>query len=218
MGCPRRKTKHRSARSCRFTTGAIGVEGDRHHVRLPRLGVIRTHESTRKLARRLEDGRARILSATVRQEACGRWYVSLHAEVVRVAGGARRPGVVAGVDLGVSHLAVVADSAGGVRYEPNSQHLEQALSTLRRRARQMARRCGPVGCDPATGAKVRQVPSAGWCDARRSLARAHVRVRHLRADGIAKLTSGGPTGAGGSAVLKQEPGIPHGSKTRTGTG
>jgi putative transposase len=118
----------------------------------------------------------------------------------------------------VSHLAVVADSAGGVRFQPNPQHLEQALSTLRRRSRQMARRRGPVSCDPAAGAKVRQVPSAGWREARRSLARAHVRVRHLRADGIAKLTSGGPTGAGGSAAMKQEPGIPHGSKTRTGTG
>jgi putative transposase len=190
VGYPRRKTKHRSVRSCRFTTGAIGVEGDRHHVRLPRLGAIRTHESTRKLARRLEDGRARILSATVRQEACGRWYVSLQAEVARAAGGARRPSVVAGVDLGVSHLAVVADSLGGVRFEPNPQHLEVALSTLRRRSRQMARRRGPVGCDPAAGVKVRGVPSEGWRDARRSLARAHVRVRHLRADAIAKLTSG----------------------------
>src|SRR6202167_9057 len=100
VGCPRRKTKHRSVRSCRFTTGAIGVESDRHHVRLPRLGAIRTHESTRKLARRLDDGRARILSATVRQEACGRWYVSLQAEVARAAESPSRPGVVAGVDLG----------------------------------------------------------------------------------------------------------------------
>src|ERR1700733_7600220 len=53
----------------------------------------------------------------------------------------------------------------------------------------MARRRGPVRCDPVTGMKVRQVPSAGWREARRSLARAHVRVGHLRADGIAKLTS-----------------------------
>ena len=128
VGCPRRKTKHRSARSCRFTTGPIRVERDRHHVTLPRLGAIRTHESTRKLARRLDDGRARILAATVRQEACGRWYVSLHAEVARAAESPRRPGVVAGVDLGVSHLAVVADSLGGVRFQPNPQHLGQALT------------------------------------------------------------------------------------------
>ena len=57
MGFPRFKTRHRCARSVRFTTGAIRVEADRHHVVLPRIGRVRTHESTRKLARRLEEGR-----------------------------------------------------------------------------------------------------------------------------------------------------------------
>ncbi len=65
VGFPKFKSKHRSARSVRFTTGAIRVEPDRHHVVLPRIGRIRTHESTRKLARRLQSGTARILSATV---------------------------------------------------------------------------------------------------------------------------------------------------------
>jgi len=50
VGFPRRKRKGRSRDACRFTTGAIRVEPDRHHVVLPRLGRIRTHESTRKLA------------------------------------------------------------------------------------------------------------------------------------------------------------------------
>jgi len=36
----------RSRKSVRFTTGAIRVEACRHHVTLPRLGRIRTHEST----------------------------------------------------------------------------------------------------------------------------------------------------------------------------
>jgi putative transposase len=57
-GFPRFKKRGRGAESVRFTTGAIRVEADRHHVTLPRLGTIRTHESTRKLARRLESGRA----------------------------------------------------------------------------------------------------------------------------------------------------------------
>src|SRR5262249_39670673 len=75
-GRPGRKSKRRATRSCQFTTGAIRVEADRHHVTLPRLGTIRTHESTRKLARRLGDGRARILRATIRLESDGRWFVS----------------------------------------------------------------------------------------------------------------------------------------------
>ena len=54
----------RSVLSVRFTTGAFGLaSGDRRHVQLPRIGLVRTHESTRKLARRLEAGSARILSA-----------------------------------------------------------------------------------------------------------------------------------------------------------
>ncbi|WP_440102094.1 helix-turn-helix domain-containing protein, partial [Streptosporangium sp. H16] len=51
MGFARFRSKHRAALSCRFTTGAIRVEADRRHVTLPRLGTIRTGESTRKLAR-----------------------------------------------------------------------------------------------------------------------------------------------------------------------
>src|SRR5260370_14455707 len=51
-------------------------------VTLPRLGTIRTHEPTRKLARRLENGTARVLSATVSRTA-GRWFVSFQVEVQR---------------------------------------------------------------------------------------------------------------------------------------
>jgi IS605 OrfB family transposase len=52
VGFPQFKGKHRTRPACRFTTGPIRLEPDRHHVILPRLGRIRTHESTRKLARR----------------------------------------------------------------------------------------------------------------------------------------------------------------------
>jgi putative transposase len=56
MGFPKFKSK-RSHLSCRFSTGAFGlVDTDRRHVQLPRIGVVRTHESTRKLARRITAG------------------------------------------------------------------------------------------------------------------------------------------------------------------
>jgi putative transposase len=56
----------RATRSCRFTTGSFGLTAtDRRHVRLPRIGVVRTHESTRKLARHIERGTARVRSATL---------------------------------------------------------------------------------------------------------------------------------------------------------
>jgi len=82
MGVPRRKRKHGATPACRFTTGTIRVEPDRRHVTLPRLGTIKTHESTRKLARRLEAGTARVLSATVSHRA-GRWFVAFQVEIHR---------------------------------------------------------------------------------------------------------------------------------------
>lgn len=80
LGFPRFKSA-RSRRTVRFTTGAIRVEADRHHITLPRLGTIRTHESTRALARRIEAGTARILSATVVQDSAGRWHCSFQTLV-----------------------------------------------------------------------------------------------------------------------------------------
>ena len=77
---PRFKGK-RAGLSCRFTTGAFGLaEGDRRHVKLPRIGVVRTHESTRKLARRVERGTARIRSATLTHRG-GRWFVSFSVQI-----------------------------------------------------------------------------------------------------------------------------------------
>jgi putative transposase len=73
VGFPRFKRRGRRD-ACRFTTGAIRVSSDHKHVQLPRIGVIKTHESTRKLARHLERGTGRILAATITRVA-DRWYV-----------------------------------------------------------------------------------------------------------------------------------------------
>ncbi len=110
VGFPRFKSRHRGTPSVRFTTGTIGVASDRHHVVLPRLGTIKTHETTRKLARRVEVGTARILSATVRRVG-GRWYCSFTVEVQRAQRTPRRPDATVGVDLGVKTLAVLSGAA-----------------------------------------------------------------------------------------------------------
>ena len=82
VGFPRFKKKGHVRAACRFTTGQIQVLGDRKHLQLPRIGVLKSHESTRKLARRLEQGTARILAATVSRQA-DRWFVSFTVEVQR---------------------------------------------------------------------------------------------------------------------------------------
>jgi hypothetical protein len=80
LGFPKVKKRGKCRDSFRFGGGVIRCA--EATVTLPRLGTIRTHESTRKLARRLAGGTARILSATVSRTA-QRWFVSFTVEVER---------------------------------------------------------------------------------------------------------------------------------------
>jgi putative transposase len=146
-------------------------------VTLPRLGRIKTHESTRKLARRIEAGTARILSATTRREG-GRWFCAFTVEVQRAAHRPARPDAVVGVDLGVTTLAVLSEGAA----EPNPRHLGKALVKLRSASRTLSRRQGP---DRRTG----QRPSKRWEAARADVNRVHTQVANLRKDALHKLTT-----------------------------
>jgi putative transposase len=121
--------------TCRFTTGGIRVLPDRKHVQLPRIGVVKTHESTRKLARRLEQGTARLLAATISRTA-NRWFVSFTVEVQRQVPASNARTSVVGVDVGVRYLAVL--STGQII--PNPRALEGSLHRLRRLNRALARR------------------------------------------------------------------------------
>jgi putative transposase len=155
MGFPQAKKKGRARDACRFTTGAIRVLADRKHIQLPRIGVLKTHESTRKLARSLEHGTARILAATITRTA-DRWYVSFTVEVERAIPTSNGKTGVVGVDVGIRHLAVLSTGATVA----NPRALEQALRKLRQMNQQLARRspvpsvvtraaCGLLGCMPA---------------------------------------------------------------------
>jgi putative transposase len=120
---PRFKGKRRTS-FCTFTTGVIRVDADRKHVTLPRLGTIKLHESARKLARRLDAGTARILSATVKLDG-GRWYVSFSCEVDRQISAHEKPAAVVGVDVEYSTVVVEdLNVAGMVR----NRKLAKAIS------------------------------------------------------------------------------------------
>jgi putative transposase len=185
MGMPRRKRKRTASLSCRFTTGTIRVEPDRTHVTLPRLGTLKTHESTRKLARRLQAGTAKILAATVSRRG-SRWFCSFQVAVQRQDAPAAHATGVVGVDLGVSHLAVLSQPVPGfgdrTGFVPNPGHLDHAQKRLRRLSRRCSRRRGPDRCR-------RQAPSNRWRRANQARNRLHQRVANLRADGLAKLTT-----------------------------
>ncbi|MFE1443233.1 IS607 family element RNA-guided endonuclease TnpB [Streptomyces sp. NPDC058739] len=181
MGAPRFKSKRKARLACRFTTGTIRVDTDGRHVTLPRLGTIRTHEPVVELLARVQDGTARILSATVRHER-GRWLVSFQTEVKRDLARVARPNVAVGIDLGVKTLAVMADSTGEIRKVANPRHLDTALKRLRRASRTVSRRQGP---DRRTGRQ----PSKRWEKANAQRNKVHHRVANLREDALHQLTT-----------------------------
>jgi putative transposase len=168
MGFPRPKRKSRCRDACRFTTGPLRVEPDRHHITLPRLGKLKTHESTRKLARRLEHGTARIIAATISRTA-DRWFVSFTVEVQRTIPASNGKASVVGVDVGVRNLAVL--STGQVISNPRA--LERSLRKLGRLNRELHHH---------------KLGSSYRHQARQRLARVHARAANLRREALHKLT------------------------------
>ncbi|MGI5321747.1 IS607 family element RNA-guided endonuclease TnpB [Actinomadura nitritigenes] len=172
LGFPRFKRRGRCRDSFRFGSGVMRCAG--RTVTLPRLGTIATHESTRKLARRLENGTARILSATVSRTA-HRWFVSFTVQVDRRAPERHaRPGSVAGVDLGVKTLLTAVDDQGRVTEIAGPKALRAGLRKLQRLGRIHSRK---------------QPGSANRARAARRLARHHARVTAVRTDALRKATT-----------------------------
>ena len=190
IGFPKFKSA-RSRRSVRFTTGTIRVEADRHHVTLPRLGQIRTHESTRKLARRIEAGTARILSATVSEDSSGRWLCSFQVIVQRsvsVPGHVAAGEPAVGVDVGVkadSLLVVAPRTAGRSGGSRPRKSLAAAQARLRALQRRAARQQGPW--NPET--RTRRPPSKRWARTNRRIGRIHARAAAVRRDALHKATT-----------------------------
>ena len=171
-GFPRFKKRGKCKDAFCFGSGVMRCTGST--VTLPRLGVITTHESTRKLARRLAGGTARILSATVSRTA-QRWYVSFTVEVERATPERHaRRGSAIGIDLGVKALLTGADGTGNVVTVAGPKPLRTQLRKLQRASRAHSRK--------AKGSVNRRKHAD-------RLARIHARVARVRADALHKATS-----------------------------
>ena len=186
---PRFKCKKALANNTARLTGHIRVAPRR--VQLPRIGKVRTKERTDKLLELLQSEQARILSATVSQEA-DRWFVSLTCAVERPDPEPREvrgPEDVAGVDVGLTAFAVLSDGTRIAAPKP----LEKAMRRLKRRSKQLSRkRKKTVGeRDPETGEeRTRTVFSRNYEKAVVRLARLHRRIRNIRRDFLHKVTTG----------------------------
>ena len=186
VGWPKPKARYRGRASVSFTTGAMGIV-DRHHIKLPVIGVRRTKEPTDKLRLRLEDESAKILRATLSEEG-GRRFVSFNVIVKREA---RIPAThgVCGTDVGIAHLATSSD--GHVVENPRAE--KQLRQTINRYQRKMDRqhRTNSPACFNADGTHV-----AGRClwnvRSKRSkatqakLRRAHAKAANMRRNPIHK--------------------------------
>jgi putative transposase len=171
LGFPRFKKRGKCKASFRLY-GAIRCDGT--SVTLPRLGVIATHESTRKLTDLVAEGNARILSATVSRTA-QRWFVSFTVEEDRVIPARHvRRGTAIGVDLGIKALLTGVDDQGNVITFPGPKPLRAELRRLRRASRAHSRK---------RPGSVRRRKSAA------RLARLHARIANVRADSLHKATT-----------------------------
>jgi putative transposase len=190
VGFPRFRHKGgRQAESVIFqrprVVGARHVEFDR------RIGPVRSKERLVKLIRRLEsDERARIVRSTVSRRG-GRWFVSFAVERSPKGRRARRPNAVAGIDLGLRHLATVSTG----RHVPNGRPLEAALRRLRRLQRRLERQRRAANPDNylpdgrvRAGAR-RWRSSKRMCATQRRLRQLHERIANLRREQAHQLTT-----------------------------
>jgi putative transposase len=174
VGFPRFRSRRTDRGHVRFGTAGgskIRVEPDRRTITLPVVGALRSKESTRRLQRLVATGNARILNATL-QERWGQLFMSFSCIVCqqRHAPADGR----AGVDLGLRHLATIADDTDKITVVPNPAPLRAALTERRRVSRQMSRR----------------IPgSQGYSAAKAKLARLDRRCVNLRKQASHSLTT-----------------------------
>jgi putative transposase len=127
-----------------------------------------------KLARRVDNGTARILSATASRTA-QRWFVSFTVEVERTVPDVHaRPGSAIGIDLGVKALLTGVDDGGNVVTVAGPKALRSSLRRLRRASRAHSR--------TERGSASRRKSAA-------RLARIHARAASVRAGALHKTTT-----------------------------
>ena len=103
--------------SVRFTNQAVHLT-DSHHVKVSRIGEVKTYESTRKLYRHLERGTGRIVAATISRRS-GTWFISFSASITALIPTTRAPERVIGIDVGLYNQEgkVWSDSMRTLRYQ-----------------------------------------------------------------------------------------------------
>jgi putative transposase len=165
--------------SVSFLTSAVRL-ADSHHVRVTRIGEVKTYESMRKLHRHLERGTGRIVSSTVSLRN-GKFFIAFNVEVKRGVPVTRAPDRIIGVDVGIATLYSGATPQGEHVLEvANPRHYVAAQKRLAHAQRNASRRQGP---------KKGVAPSKRWQKANGRVQKVHTGVANARKNLIHETTS-----------------------------
>jgi len=205
MGRPRYKSRHRSKLAFQVHGSTLQVT-DTRHVKLPKIGEVRTHESTRKLLRRIRKGlvacpecsgtaKVRKGDELVACKPCKGSGAVAAARIVR--------GTVSLDSSGRWYIALTVEIAREVRTSPSRRQREGGPVGVDFGVREIAtlstgeQITNPRYLEGALGKLARaqrayartQKGSKGRERARRRVARCHAKVRHQRLDALHKATS-----------------------------
>jgi putative transposase len=165
--------------SVSFLTSAVRL-ADSHHVRVTRIGEVKTYESMRKLHRHLERGTGRIVASTVSLRN-GKFFIAFNVEVKRAIPATRAPDRIIGVDVGIATLYTGATAGGELVLEvANPRHFKPAQKRLAHAQRIATRRQGP---------KKGAAPSKRWKKANGRVQKVHAGVANARKNLIHETTS-----------------------------
>jgi putative transposase len=183
-GFPRFKSRHKTPPAFRLRSKSkpgqrspVRAAGPRA-LRFPKLGELRAHEDTGKLAKMLGSGRFHVYAASFRFER-GRWVVAITGVAAQLHHQRRSPKnrhpARVGVDLGVKTLAVVADEHGRVLHTwAGVKALQHAQARLKLANQSYSRT---------------KRDSGGRKKAARRLGRMHARIAYLRANLLHNITT-----------------------------
>jgi putative transposase len=161
---PRFKSKKNPVQS--YTTKYVNTSSGgnivliNHHIKLPKLGLVRFAKS-----REVE---GRIINATIRRNLSGKYFISLGTEI-EVAE-LPKTGSAVGVDVGLKDFAILSD---GTIYS-NPKFFRTLEDKLAEAQRVMSRRT---------------IGGANWYKAKRKVARIHEKIANARKDYLDKIST-----------------------------
>ena len=153
---------------------------DSHHVKVARIGELKTYESTRKLYRHLERGTGHIVAATISRRS-GTWFISFCVEITALIPTTRAPERVIGIDVGLSTLYTGATTDGDhVLTVANPRNYQKRERQLAHAQRQASRKQGP---------RRGVAPSSRWKRANARVQKIHAAIAASRSNLIHETTT-----------------------------